>query len=83
MIFFDVTYQQSFQDVKQWISSVRDALGQPPPILLLGNKIDLTSKRVIDDEVAQSVADVFKATYVEVSAKTGENVADAFEKMVG
>ena len=51
-------------------------------MLLLGNKKDLTEKRLVQDNTAQNIADVFGASYMTVSAKTGENVADAFMLMI-
>jgi small GTP-binding protein len=82
IVFFDVTFQQTFVDVRQWVSSVKDSLVDPPPMLLLGNKKDLTEKRLVQDNTAQNIADVFGASYMTVSAKTGENVADAFMLMI-
>jgi GTPase SAR1 family protein len=44
------------------------------PIILVGNKCDLTSSRKVSYEEAASLASKWNITYMESSAKTRENV---------
>jgi len=48
-------------------------------MLILGNKIDL--KRQVDKEEADDLAKRLNCEYLETSAKTGDNVELAFEKI--
>jgi GTPase SAR1 family protein len=44
------------------------------PMILVGNKCDLTSNRKVQNEDAKHLADNWKIPYMELSAKTRENV---------
>lgn len=44
------------------------------PFILIGNKCDLTEKRQVSQEQAQSLAAEWNVPYVETSAKNNENV---------
>lgn len=46
----------------------------PTPILVLGNKLDLTANRRVDHEEAKRWCDERNLKYLETSAKTKENV---------
>lgn len=45
-----------------------------PDIVLVGNKVDLQSYRVITESRARSIADKYNLPYIETSAYTGQNV---------
>ena len=49
---------------------------------MIGNKIDLTSKRVISEERAEQFAKKHKLNYLEVSASNAKNVELIFETIV-
>ena len=84
VIMYDITQHESFIAVKQWVASLTETFGEEsvPPILLLGNKLDLNKKRVIEYQSAKHLATVFSTEHVEVSSKTGENIAEAFFSIV-
>lgn len=52
------------------------------PIVLVGNKIDLTSERVVRTEEGKKLATEWKCKFVETSAKTGVNVPLVMEELV-
>ena len=82
LLVFDVTNANSFEKVGEWLASFREIVGEKP-VLLIGNKIDLESKRRISSEDAQGFATDNNFTdYVEASAKTGENVEEAFKNLI-
>jgi hypothetical protein len=43
-------------------------------MVLLGNKSDLTEKRVISNEIVTAFAESLNVSYYETSAKTGKNL---------
>ena len=44
------------------------------PFILVGNKLDLESQRVVTAEEARELANKWNVQYIETSAKTKENV---------
>ena len=48
-------------------------------MIMLGNKIDL--ERVVERSEAEDLSKRLNCEYLETSAKTGENVENAFEKI--
>jgi small GTP-binding protein len=78
-IVFDVTRQDTFDNIKIWFEDLKESLeDKTPPIVIIGNKIDLEKERVISLDAAQQLAKDLHCSYMETSAKTGENVRDAF-----
>ena len=77
---FDVTSRESLHALPEWIISVKDVCGNIP-IIIVGNKADLTDDRVVLRSDAEALADRFNCTYEEASAKTGESVEVVFEKI--
>ena len=74
---FDVTRGQSLRDVTKWIDGVRDSVG-PIPVYALGNKTDL-GHREVNPEDATTVLRSYECPILYSSAKTGENVEQAFQ----
>lgn len=77
---FDMTNRTSFEHVKEWHREVCDHV-HPYRVLfiLVGNKSDKDEGRVVSREEAEILARQLGLPYVEVSAKTGQNVTSAFE----
>ena len=82
IVMYDITSQSSFHDVREWVESVKETVGLSLPILLLGNKLDVTHDREVQKSIAEDMAEVYKASFVEVSAKSGENVANSFSQLL-
>ncbi|KTD64038.1 U-box domain-containing protein [Legionella spiritensis] len=79
MVVFDVSDKTSFINVSRHLSVV-ERYGPPMPVLLLANKADLKAERVIRSEEIKEFVDKFGLTYFETSARTGENISEAFAK---
>jgi small GTP-binding protein len=84
-IVFDLTNSKSFENVKNWINELNEFIDNPDlPIMIIGNKRDLTEKRVVSNQDAVSMSQALTGhpnkniLYFETSALTGENVEDAF-----
>jgi GTPase SAR1 family protein len=49
--------------------------------MLVGNKLDLANERVVQYREGQALANKYDIPFMEVSAKTGENITDVFVKI--
>ncbi|CAL8359223.1 unnamed protein product [Arctogadus glacialis] len=84
LLVFDVTNRASFDHVKDWHDEVCERV-VPHRVMftLLGHKSDCDaddhSERVISREEAEKLASRMGMPYVEASAKTGNNVQEAFD----
>ncbi|CAO3633391.1 unnamed protein product [Cunninghamella blakesleeana] len=81
IVVYDVTDQDSFNNVKQWLSEIERYAAEGVNKLLVGNKSDLTDKKVVDTEQAKELADTLKIPLLETSAKDATNVEQAFLTM--
>lgn len=52
-VVYDVTDQESFNNVKQWLNEIDRYASENVNKLLVGNKSDLASKKVVDYETAK------------------------------
>jgi Ras-related protein Rab-6A len=76
-IVFDITNRQTFDHIEQWYLDVMDETPDVPCVLV-GNKVDLVDDRVVSPEEGKAKAKQLRMTYLETSAKTGENIRDLF-----
>ncbi|TFG13535.1 MAG: hypothetical protein EU531_09705 [Promethearchaeota archaeon] len=82
-IMFDVTNRESFKEVVFWYETVRKILGLVP-MMLLGNKVDLINKRVVEFKEAKNLAEKLGfAAYLDISVKENINVSESFELLNG
>lgn len=74
MLVFDITNEESFNELDTWICEAEKYGGDKLAKVLIGNKCDLDSKRVISYEKAQKYAKKKGITYYETSAKDSSNI---------
>jgi hypothetical protein len=67
----------SFSNVKQWLQEVDRYACESVSKVLVGGKAD-QPHRAVDYNTAKDFADALGMPYIETSAKTGENVDQAF-----
>jgi small GTP-binding protein len=78
IIVFDLSNKSSFDNVEKWMKEAkRFNSGNQISFLLIGNKSDLSAVGGVQ-EAAKKFAAQNDAIYCETSAKTGDNVANAF-----
>jgi len=78
---YDVTSQESFDHVEEWLSEVDRYANENTSKLLIGNKADLVDEKQVQEEVAQRFADKLGIPFLETSAKAATNVEAAFLTM--
>ncbi|XP_069385713.1 ras-related protein ORAB-1 isoform X1 [Paralichthys olivaceus] len=81
IVVYDVTDQESFNNVKQWLQEIDRYASENVNKLLVGNKCDLTTKKVVDYTTAKEFADNLGIPFLETSAKSATNVEQAFMTM--
>uniref|UniRef100_A0A8D0AKT5 RAB1A, member RAS oncogene family b n=1 Tax=Sander lucioperca TaxID=283035 RepID=A0A8D0AKT5_SANLU len=72
---------ESFNNVKQWLQEIDRYASENVNKLLVGNKCDLTTKKVVDYTTAKEFADSLGIPFLETSAKNATNVEQAFMTM--
>merc|ERR1712001_34277 len=81
IVVYDVTDQESFNNVKQWLQEIDRYACENVNKLLVSNKCDLTNKKVVDYTSAKEYADQLGIPFLETSAKNATNVEQAFMTM--
>ncbi|XP_035668972.1 ras and EF-hand domain-containing protein-like isoform X7 [Branchiostoma floridae] len=88
LLLYDCTYEPSFMNVREWVDAVEDGAPRTLPIMLCANKLDLrndaikSGQKVILKGHGEEMAREHGALFCETSAKQGDNVQDAVEKLM-
>jgi len=80
-LIFDITNKTSYDNIPEWIKFITD-IENNGNIILVGNKIDLKEKRVVNKEEAEKFSQEKKYEYFEVSAKEGSNIDNMIYKSI-
>ncbi len=78
---FDVSRRETFINIKTWFKEIKSIVPKIIP-LLVGNKIDLGKQRQVSYADGEALAKELGISYLEISAKTGENVDFVFILLV-
>merc|ERR1711865_208995 len=78
IVVYDVTELDTFHAVERWMTEIERFAGPDVNKMLVGNKCDMVSKKVVDLATAQEFADQHKLHFFETSAKDNQNVEKAF-----
>lgn len=78
LIVYDITDRQSFSDVENWLIETEKHASDGITRLLVGNKSDLESKRVVMSEEGKNFAANNGLEFIETSSKNNVNIEDAF-----
>jgi Ras-related protein Rab-1A len=80
ILVYDVTRKDTFDSLDSWHKEIK-SVSPGISLILVGNKIDLTEDRVVSSEEGEELANNLSLSYIETSAKTGENINDAFKML--
>mmetsp|Transcript_12408 Transcript_12408/g.39246 ORF Transcript_12408/g.39246 Transcript_12408/m.39246 type:complete len:387 (-) Transcript_12408:2258-3418(-) len=78
LLVYDVTRRSTFDYLEGWLAETRQHSDPNMVIVLVGNKIDLSRRRVVSTEEGRLFAEAHDLIFMETSAKTAENVEQAF-----
>lgn len=81
VLVYDVTSQHSFDELSFWLNQFRELADPKSVIILVGNKVDLESERVISQETGENYAKSSNMLYYETSAVTAQNVSTVFNTL--
>ncbi|CAN6180670.1 unnamed protein product [Urochloa humidicola] len=78
LLVYDVTDESSFNNIRNWIRNIEQHASDNVNKILVGNKVDMDSKRVVSTAQGQKLADEYGIKFFETSAKTNQNVEQVF-----
>eukprot|EP00825_Cyclidium_porcatum_P043507 TRINITY_DN6185_c0_g1_i2.p1 TRINITY_DN6185_c0_g1~~TRINITY_DN6185_c0_g1_i2.p1 ORF type:complete len:269 (-),score=62.00 TRINITY_DN6185_c0_g1_i2:292-1098(-) len=79
---YDITKQQSFDDIEKWLKELKEHADPNIVIMLIGNKCDLKEQRGIKTEDATRYAQDHQIAFMETSACQSTNVELAFQRCI-
>ncbi|KAL0233816.1 hypothetical protein PCE1_002322 [Barthelona sp. PCE] len=81
LLAYDISSRESFNSVAGWLEDIHMNADPDAIIMLVGNKSDLEDEREVSYEEGEKFAkDNDLHFFIETSAKTADNVDEAFEK---
>ncbi|MHA2117295.1 MAG: GTP-binding protein [Candidatus Thorarchaeota archaeon] len=88
---YSVVNRESFENASKWLVEAHGFMGELPPLIIVGNKIDLRPSHAEAEIVSYNEGQAFTkrfgeelntpSIFIETSALTGENINDAFERL--
>ena len=77
---WDVTRRETLRELPSWIEMAREVAG-PIPVVIATNKMDLSPDRKLEVAALDDLAREAGGGWFTTSAKTGENVEAAFQRL--
>ena len=82
ILIYDVTNQKTFENVRNWVTQIRENASEKAIIYIVGNKIDDKQNKVVTKEDGEKMAKEFDLKFFEASAKEDINIAPTIEAIV-
>ncbi|KAK6157111.1 hypothetical protein DH2020_011359 [Rehmannia glutinosa] len=80
LLVYDITRRETFNHLASWLEDARQHANANMTIMLIGNKCDLAHRRAVSTEEGEQFAKEHGLIFMEASAKTAQNVEEAFIK---
>ena len=85
LVVFDLTREETYEEIKNWLTEIRKFTEKDIPFVLIGNKADMIEKagEVLDHEKARELAEDEGMIYIETTTRTGEldKLEEAFTEL--
>lgn len=78
LLVYDITRRDTFKHLSRWLEEANQHSQSNMVIMLIGNKSDLEHRRAVSYEEGKQFADENGLIFMETSAKTADNVEEAF-----
>jgi Ras-related protein Rab-1A len=78
IIMYDITNRISFNNITSWLRDIDYETAPYIPVVIVGNKTDIISDRVVTYEEASKFAKEYDIQFVEISVKENENIDKVF-----
>ena len=84
LLVYDASNFETFEKVKSLVITLHEAVGKDITIVIIGNKFDLISKNIMEEQmpIIESYCTKERFKHFYVSAKTGLNIDDAFDYLI-
>ena len=81
MVVYDITSEVSFEKAKEWVNELQQSANENMIISLVGNKTDIEYLRKVEKDKAIEYANQNDLVFLETSAKSGDNITEAFNRI--
>ncbi|XP_069796371.1 ras-related protein Rab-13 [Narcine bancroftii] len=81
ILVYDITDEKSFENIQNWMKSIKENASATVERMLLGNKCDMGHKRKVPRDKAEKLAKDHGIRFFETSAKSSLNVEEAFQSL--
>ena len=82
ILIYEDKKQKTFENVRNWVTQIRENASEKAIIYIVGNKIDDKQNKVVTKEDGEKMAKEFDLKFFEASAKEDINIAPTFEALV-
>jgi len=82
ILIYDVTSRKTYENIKNWVTQIKEEVSEKVTIILVGNKIDDEKNRKVTTEEGQNIAKECGLDFFETSAKSGVNIDSTFNELV-
>ncbi|XP_063802828.1 ras-related protein Rab-13 [Pseudophryne corroboree] len=81
ILVYDITDERSFENIQNWMKSIKENAAAGVERMLLGNKCDMENRRKVQKERGEKLAKEHGIRFFETSAKSSQNVDESFNTL--
>ena len=75
----DITRPETLESLTTWVESLQMESEENVPVVFMANKCDMANDKKLNQDDVKKLADVYSSLWLLTSAKTGQNVEEAFK----